>query len=96
MTKVVVNIKDLAKYSEQLINDVTELDSIINSMVSIVNSLSTGWQGYDAENFVTNATSYLENLNIVKKAIVDSAESVQKNAVGYANRINSFYDKLGG
>ena len=94
MTKVVVNVKDLAKYSEQLINDVTELDSIINSMVSIVNSLSTGWQGYDAENFVTNATSYLENL--VKKAIVDSAESVQKNAEGYANRINSFYEKLGG
>ena len=96
MTKVVVNVKDLAKYSEQLINDVTELDSIINSMVSIVNSLSTGWQGYDAENFVTNATSYLENLNIVKKAIVDSAESVQKNAESYANRINSFYEKLGG
>ena len=96
MTKVVVNIKELSNFSQKLTTDATEFDQITKKMGEIINSLASGWQGYDAENFISNATSYLENLNVVKKAIIDSASSTQKNVVAYTNRINEFYEKLGG
>ena len=90
MTKVIVDVEKLAKFSNDLITDVNEFDQITKKMEEIINSLASGWQGYDAEIFISNAVYYIENLYTVKKAIVDSASTIQKNAEEYANRINAF------
>lgn len=96
MTKVIVDINKLAEFSENLVKDAEEFDSILNNMVETINGIISGWQGLDAENFIANATAYIENLYIVRNAIVSSSDAVAKNVMGYVNRINSFYEKLGG
>lgn len=96
MTKIIVDVSELSKYSQNLADDAQEFDSITNRMESIVSSLSGGWTGQDAQNFISNASAYLSNLKTVRDALNSSSSTVAKNVVAYNNRINDFYSKLGG
>ena len=96
MTKIIVDIGELSKFSQNLATDAEEFDSITNKMESIVSSLSGGWKGQDAENFISNATAYISNLKTVRDALNSSSSTVAKNVVAYNNRIDDFYSKLGG
>ena len=96
MTKIVVDIDELSKYSKQLGEYAVEFDNITNSMKSIVSSLESGWQGSDASSFIANATSYINNLSVVRQEIVNSSNTVAQQVNKYDQRIADASSRLGG
>lgn len=96
MTKLMVDLEELSTYGKNMGENAQTFDAITGQMVSIVESLRTGWKGNDANTFVTNASAYLANLAQVREALVNVSQVIQKHTQSYANRINDFYSKLGG
>ena len=95
MTKIIVNINELAKYSKQLYDDSQEFGIITNNMQEIVESLKRrGWSGYDADTFIKNAVAYLNDLKVVKAALIESALIVQRRNKKYSTRIEEYFDRI--
>ena len=95
MTKIIVNINELTKYSKQLYDDSQEFGIITNNMQEIVESLKRrGWSGYDADTFIKNASTYLSDLRVVKAALYESALIVQRRNKKYSTRIEEYFDKI--
>jgi WXG100 family type VII secretion target len=96
MTKIVVDINALANYSTQMGDFAVEFDNITKNMRSIVSALENGWQGADATNFISNATTYINNLSTVRQALANSSDTVVKQVRAYNQRISDAYTRLGG
>lgn len=95
MTKIIVDINELTKYSRQLNEDAQEFGVITNNMREIVETLrKKGWSGYDADTFTKNATTYLEDLKTVKVALIETAGIVQNRNKKYSSRIEEYFDKI--
>lgn len=96
MTKIIVDMNKLSQFQKDLSYDAEEFDTITKKMASIVNDLNNGWQGYDAHNFITNASSYLNNLKQVRDVLSEESALIEGRTSYYSNRIDDFYSKIGG
>ena len=95
MTKIVVDMNELNKYSGQLLDDAREFGNITNNMQSIIEELRRrGWSGYDADTFVKNSTSYLRDLRVVRAALVESSRIVQGRNKKYSQKVEEYFDKV--
>lgn len=96
MSKIVVKTEDLKKYGEDLEAKASELTDLIASMNEVITSIQGGWDGYDAQNFISNASSYTTNLKAIEQALLQFGNVVKNNSVNYDNRCATFYSILGG
>ena len=96
MTKIIVEIDALSKYSKELNEDAQEFQDITKRMQGIVNSLNTGWQGMDSRRFISNANSYIAGLNVVRDSFIATASSVSSDNAKYSARIDEFNSALRG
>ncbi len=95
MTKIVVNMTELNKYSNQLLEDAQKFGSITSRMNGIIELLrKRGWSGFDADTFIKNSTTYLYDLRVVKEAIVESSQIVQRRKNKYTSRVEEYFDKI--
>lgn len=96
MTKIIVDMGKLSQFQKDLANDAEEFDNITKKMANIVRDLENGWQGYDAHNFISNASSYLNNLKQVRDVLSEESNLIDGRSKIYSNRIDDFYSKIGG
>ncbi len=96
MSKIVVKTEDLKKYGEDLETKASELTALIASMNEVIASIQGGWDGYDAQNFISNASSYTTNLKAIEQALLEFGNVVKNSSVSYDNRCATFYSILGG
>ena len=96
MTKIIVDMKELVQFQKDLADNAEEFDNITKRMASIIEDLRKGWQGYDSHNFITNASSYLNNLKQIRDTLSEESELVQRRSRTYNNRIDDFYAKIRG
>ena len=94
MTKLVVDIGALSKFSTVLGDDAVEFDSITNRMDEIVRALRAGWTGVDATKFINNATAYIDDLKIVRQALVDSSNAIVGQVGSYNRRLEEFHRNM--
>ena len=95
MTKIVVDFNELRKYSKNLYDDSIQFGTITKNMQDIIDSLKErGWSGYDADRFIHNAVTYLEDLRVVKEAIHESALIVQRKNKGYSDRVEKYFETV--
>ena len=64
--KLSVNWTELHDLGKRTKKNVNELENIRTNLYNIVNSLSSCWQGADASNYISNASSYL---NMMKEDV---------------------------
>lgn len=96
MSKIVVKTEDLKKYGEDLEAKANELTALIASMNEVIASIEGGWDGYDAQNFISNASCYTTNLKSIEQALLQFGNVVKNSSVNYDNRCATFYSILGG
>ncbi len=96
MTKIIVDMKELAGFQKNLASNAEEFDNITRRMTEIVEALKDGWQGYDAHNFITNSSAYLHNLKQIRDILSDEADLISRRSKTYTNRIDDFYTQIGG
>ena len=90
MTKIVVDINELARYSDSLTDNAEEFDTITKTMESIVVELKKGWTGIDSQKFINNATSYINNLKEVRNSLLESSEIIAEQVGKYNRRMEEF------
>lgn len=95
MSNIKVNTEQLTGYGTTLDSKSAEFSSVKSAMEDIVSALSGGWDGYDAQNFISNATAYLNNLKAIEQALLVYGNSVKNHSVKYSNRCADFYSMLG-
>ena len=96
MSQIIVDEEKLFDFGKNLSQDASDFKAIAERMTAIVDALRGGWNGNDAETFITNATAYLGNLGRICQALQEASRLVNKNAKAYTERIDNFYAKLGG
>ena len=97
MSVIKVNMNELNRYGAELEKKASEFDKLVRSMDEIVTSISnSAWTGNDASNFVSNASSYINNLKVIEQTFLGFSASVKNNSSQYSNRCADFYSKLGG
>ena len=96
MGKVKAVCDDLSNYGQFFETKATEFGQVTQKMENIIDSLKGGWTGADAENFIANATAYLQNLKIVESQMAMYGSTVKRKATGYNNACASFYEILNG
>lgn len=95
MTKIIVDFNELKKYSNNINDDAQQFDIITKNMEEIINSLKRrGWSGYDADAFISNAVKYLEDLVVVKEALLESAQIVQDRNQKYSKKVQEYFDRI--
>ena len=88
---------DLVNYSNTLSSKAREFSTVRKKMIEIVNELNSGsWSGVDARTFISNATEYLDNLNVIEDCLYDHSGTVRRKASSYNRRCEDFYSKLRG
>lgn len=95
MTNIMVKTAELTKYGTDLEEKANEFSSLLKSMDEIVTSISGAWNGTDANNFISNASAYINNLKVVETTLLTFGNSVKNHSVKYNNRCADFYSKLG-
>lgn len=93
MTEIVVDMNELKKYSTKLEEHAHQFGVITKNMQEIIDSLKRrGWSGKDANAFITSAVKYLEDLKIVKDALLNASEIVRGRNQRYNKRVTDYYD----
>ena len=95
MTKLIVDFDLLAKYSKNMDEYAREFGMITRNMDEIISSLKKrGWKGYDANTFINNAQTYLNDLRVVQNALFESSASVSGRNKKYVARVDDYFDKM--
>lgn len=95
MTKMVVDFGLLAKYSKDLDDDAQQFGIITENMKEIIDSLKRrGWRGYDADTFINNAITYLDDLRVVKEKLISASQGVHNRNKRYEGRVQDYFDSL--
>lgn len=94
MKKLVVNYRDLYAYGKYLDTKAAEFKNITSRMKDIINNLKVSWDGADANNFIANSTTYLDNLKVVENDIYSFGSFIRNRAMKYDRRELNFIEKF--
>jgi uncharacterized protein YukE len=95
MTTIIVDPGSLNSYSSSLSSKAKRFYNLVKEMDDIVTSISQSWSGEDSRKFISNATSYLNNLRRVETTLLRFSGSVKNHSSHYSKRIEDFYSRLG-
>lgn len=94
MARVKVSCNELTNYGTFLEEKAQEFKSILSKMEEVINSLGSSWTGYDASNFMNNATAYIKNLQNLEAIFTYYGSSVRAKSAQYHNMRVKFYEIL--
>lgn len=95
MANLFFDTEGISKYATDLVEKSTELGTLLTSMESTIESISGSWSGYDAENFISNASCYLNNLKAIQDALDNFANIVNECSKTYEERVAAAAAYLG-
>ncbi len=95
MSNVVVDTEKLKGYGTTLDEKSKSFSEIVTQMQNIITAVSGSWDGYDAQNFISNANAYLTNLKAVENALLEFGNCVKNCSTNYNNRCADLYSFLG-
>lgn len=96
MVKVNADLGQMCKLGNYMITKSEEFNTITTKMNEIVSMLQESWVGADANVFIANAQAYIANLKAVELSMAQLGGYVNKKAVGYNNRIATYFQNMRG
>ena len=92
MAKLFVDHEELINLSKYLFEKSQKFEDLIAKMDSTVESITTAWDGIDAQTFIANARSYINNLRIIELGLVDCSQKMTSNETRYLQALQEYFN----
>ncbi len=93
MAKLYVDHEGLINLSKYLYEKSQNFDDLIEKMESTVDNISSAWDGVDAQTFISNAKSYINNLRIIELGLISCSQDMNSNERRYLQALQEYFNK---
>ena len=93
MSKLFVDHEGLIDLSKYLYEKSQEFEDLIKKMDSTVENISSAWDGIDAQTFISNAKSYINNLRIIELGLISCSQDMNSNERRYLQALQEYFNK---
>mgnify|MGYP003571489830 CR=1 FL=1 len=89
-----VDNDELKYFTKKMDEDSSDFSREIDTLISLVNSLETVWQGIDSKTYRENVLNYLEKMKSIPAALTTLSRVTDKLNDGYTEKNQSFSQTL--
>lgn len=80
-----LNYNELNKIGNVVYNRADELESALESILNLIETIPEYWDGIDARNFISNTTTYIKNTKINAREIKNIGILIKNISLKYRN-----------
>lgn len=92
--RVKANYVEMNEISTFVFQKTEELEKNVKETLEIINSINTYWDGIDADNFILNSSTYVNNMGITINELKNISNLIKNIAKKYEYKDLSFESEI--